>query len=55
MCGVGTSVVIATRAHLMAEAKIIAILAPSLVFSGLVALNSRVLHLALTQAARGCA
>jgi hypothetical protein len=55
MCGVGASVVITTRAHLMAEARIIAVPAPSLVFGRLVALNGGVLHLALTQAARGCA
>jgi hypothetical protein len=55
MCGVGTSVVIAMRVHLTAKARIIAVPAPSLVFSRLVALNGRVLHLALTQAARGCA
>ncbi len=55
MCGVGTSVVIAMRVHLMAKARIIAVPAPSLVFSRLVALNGGVLHLALTQAARGCA
>jgi hypothetical protein len=48
MCGVGASVVIATRAHLTAEARIIAVPAPSLVFSRLVALNGGVLHLALT-------
>jgi hypothetical protein len=54
MCGVGMSVFIATRVHLMAEARIITIPAPSLVFSRLVALNGGVLHLALTQAARGC-
>jgi hypothetical protein len=55
MCRVGTSVVIATRVHLMAKAKIITVPAPSLVFSRLVALNGGVFHLALTQAARGCA
>jgi hypothetical protein len=55
MCGVGMSVVIATRAHLMAEARIIAVPAPSLVFSRLVALNGGVLLLVLTQAARGFA
>jgi hypothetical protein len=55
MCRVGTSVVIAMRAHLTAKARIIAVPAPSLVFSRLVALSGRVLHLALTGAARGCA
>jgi hypothetical protein len=55
MCGVGTSVVIATRKHLRAKARIIAVPAPSLVFSRLVAHNGGVLHLVLTQAARGCA
>jgi hypothetical protein len=55
MCRVGTSVVIATRVHLTAKARIIAVPAPSLVLSRLVALNGGVLHLALTQAARGCA
>ncbi len=55
MCGVGMSVVIATRAHLTAEARIIAVPAPSLVFSRLVALNGGVLHLELSRAARGCA
>ncbi len=39
MCGVGTSVVIATRVHLMAKARIITVPAPSLFFSRLVALN----------------
>jgi hypothetical protein len=53
MCGVGTSVVIAMRAHLAAKARVITVPAPSLVFSRLVALNGEVLHLALTQAARG--
>jgi hypothetical protein len=55
MCGVGTSVVIATRAHLTAKARVIAVPAPSLVFSRLVALNGGVLHLVFAQAARGCA
>jgi hypothetical protein len=55
MCGVGTSDVIATGAHLMTKTRIVAIPAPSLVFSRLVALSGGVLHLALTQAARGCA
>jgi hypothetical protein len=55
MWGAGASVVIATRAHLTAKARIIAVLAPSLVFSRLVALNGGVLHLALTRAARVCA
>jgi hypothetical protein len=55
MCRVGTSVVIATRAHLTAKARTIPVPALSLVFSRLIALNSRVLHLVLTQAARGCA
>ncbi len=48
MCRVGMSVVIATRAHLTAKARIIMVLVPSLVFSRLVALNGGVLHLALT-------
>jgi hypothetical protein len=55
MCGFGTSVVIATRAHLMVEARIIAVPAPSLVFIRLIALNGGVLRLVLTQAARRCA
>ncbi len=55
MCAVGASVVIATRAHLTAWARIILVLTPSLVFSRLVALNGGVLDLALTRAARGCA
>jgi hypothetical protein len=49
------SVVIAMRAHLTAKARIITVPTPSLVFSRLVTLNGRVLHLALTQAAGGCA
>jgi hypothetical protein len=48
MCGVGVSVVITARAHFMDKARIIAVPAPSLVFSRLVALNGGVLHLALT-------
>jgi hypothetical protein len=51
----GTSVVIATRAKLMAKGRIIPVNAPYLVIIGLVALNSGVLHLVLTRAARGCA
>jgi hypothetical protein len=54
MCGVGMSVVVAMRAHLTAECRIIPVPAPSLVFSRLVALNGGVL-LALTRAARECA
>jgi hypothetical protein len=50
-----TSVVIAKRANLTAKCGIIPVSAPPLVIIGLVTLNSRVLHLALTQAARGCA
>jgi hypothetical protein len=50
----GTSVVIATRANLTAKCRIILVPAPLLVIIGLVALNSGILHLALTQAARGC-
>jgi hypothetical protein len=51
------SVVIATRAHLAGKARIVTVSdpAPSLVISRLIALNGRVLHLALTGAARGCA
>jgi hypothetical protein len=48
-------VVIATRANLMAKCRIILVSAPLLVIIGLVALNGRLLHLALTRAARGCA
>ena len=48
MCGVGMSVVIGTRVHLTAKARIITVPASSLVFSRLVALNGGVLHLALT-------
>jgi hypothetical protein len=49
------SVVIVTRAHLTAKARIVMVprLASSLVISRLIALNGRVLHLALTGAARG--
>ncbi len=51
------SVVIAMRAHLAAKARIVTVPgpAPSLIFSRLIALSGRVLHLALTGAARGCA
>jgi hypothetical protein len=55
MCGGGTSVVIATRANLTSKCGIILVPDPFLVIFGLVALNGGVLHLALTQAARGCA
>jgi hypothetical protein len=55
MCGVGTSVVMAMRAHLMSKCRIIMVPAPSLVFSRLVALNGGVFHLVLFRAARGCA
>jgi hypothetical protein len=51
----GTSVVIATRANLTTKCGIIPVPAPFLVMIGLVALNSGVLHLAFTRAARGCA
>jgi hypothetical protein len=47
------SVVIATRAHLTAKARIVTVPTPSRVCSTLIALNGRVLHLALTRAARG--
>jgi hypothetical protein len=40
---------------LTTKCRVILVPAPNLVISRLVALNSRVLHLALTQAARGCA
>jgi hypothetical protein len=50
-----TSVVIATRANLTAKCGIIPVTAPLLVIIGLIAFNSGVLHLVLTQAARGCA
>ncbi len=50
-----TSVVIAMRANLTAKCGVIPVPTPILVIIGLVALNSRVLHLVLTQAARGCA
>jgi hypothetical protein len=48
------SVVIATRANLTTKCRIISVPSPFLVIFGLVALNSGVLHLVLTQAARGC-
>jgi hypothetical protein len=51
----GTSVVIAMRVNFLAKCGIILVPAPLLVIIGPVAFNSRVLHLALTQAARGCA
>jgi hypothetical protein len=51
----GMSVVIATRANLMSKCGIIPVPATLLVIFRLVALNGGVLHLALTQAARGCA
>ncbi len=53
--GFSTSVVIAMRAHLTVKARIVTVPrpAPSLVISRLIALNGRVLHLALTRAARG--
>jgi hypothetical protein len=53
--GFSTSVVIATRAHLTAKARIVTVPrpAPSLVISRLIALNGGVIHLALTGAARG--
>jgi hypothetical protein len=44
----GRSVIIATRANLMTKCKVILVPAPILVISRLVALNSRVLRLALT-------
>ncbi len=47
------SVVIATRVHLTAKARIVTVSAESLVISRLIALNGGVLHLALTGAARG--
>ena len=50
-----TLVVIATRANLTAKCGIILVPAQLLVIIRLVALNSRVLQLALTRAARGCA
>ncbi len=55
ICGFGTSVVIATRAHLTAKARIVTVPAPSLVCGRLIALGGGVLHLALTGATRGCA
>jgi hypothetical protein len=57
MCGFGALVVIATRKHLTGKAGIVTVSdpAPSLVISRLISLNGRVLHLALTGAARGCA
>jgi hypothetical protein len=51
----GTSVVISTRANLTTKCGIIPVPAPFLVIIGLVAPNSGVLHLVLTQAAWGCA
>jgi hypothetical protein len=50
----GTSVIIATRANLTTKCGFILVPAPSLVISGLVTLNGRVLHLVLSRAARGC-
>ena len=57
ICVFGTSIVIATRGHLVAKARIVTVSwpAPSLVISRLIALKGGVLHLALTRAARGCA
>ncbi len=43
------------RAHLAAKARIVTVPAPSLVISRLIALSGGVLHLALNEAARGCA